>query len=129
MTADQLRRAAAKIRETAQAAAPGPWHAHTTGRAGGDHWYVTDADESIAYIHASDGEDEARRQPDAEHIALWSPDVAELVASALDGSADLYELVGPVSRTHPPFGLMAQAQNTARFRMLVLARRILGEGA
>lgn len=106
MSTDLLRRAATKIRQTAESATPGPWHALTTGRAGGDHWHVTDAGVSIAYIHASDGEDKDRRQPDAEHIALWSPDVAELVARWLEREARL---------------LYPDGEATA------LARRILGE--
>ncbi len=128
MSADLLRRAAAKIRETAQAAnreAPAPWRAdppfRTTRPA--DTYDVQDAESFDV------GDEVSITSPEARHIALWSPDVADLVASALDGSADLYELVGPVSRTHPPLGLMAQAQNAALFRMLVLARRILGEDA
>lgn len=70
----------APIRARADAATPGPWRALTTGRAGGDHWQVCDQDQSVALIHASDGEDEERREPDAAFIAAARTDVPALLA-------------------------------------------------
>ena len=63
------------LRALAEKATPGPWTALTTGRAGGDHWYICDSGEAIAWISANDGENEDQRQPDAEFIAAVSPDV------------------------------------------------------
>jgi hypothetical protein len=77
------------IKARLAAATPGPWKARTTGVAGGDHWYVCDKDQSIASIHASDGEDEAQREPDAEFIANAPTDVAHL----LNEEATLYGMV------------------------------------
>ena len=70
----------AEIRERLERATPGPWQAISSGRAHGDHWYVTDAGEAIASIHASDGEDEDQREPDAEFIAHAPEDIAFLLA-------------------------------------------------
>ena len=78
MTADLLRRAAAKIRETAKDANPGPWWANPIAtEAEVDVYSGTGSSEDIA---VADGAYRA----DAEHIAMWSPDVAELVAAWLD---------------------------------------------
>jgi hypothetical protein len=69
-----------EVEARANAATEGPWRALTSGRRGGDHWHVTDSDQSIALIHASDGEDEDMREPDAEFIAHARTDVPALVA-------------------------------------------------
>lgn len=74
----------AELRAMAEAATPGPWSAATTGVRGGDHWYVVDADESIAHISANDGINEEQRQPDAEFIAAWNPETAKDLLDALD---------------------------------------------
>lgn len=122
MTAETLRRAAARIRETAQAATPGPWEARSTGRRGGDHWYVVDDGQAVAHIHASDGEDEEQRQPDAEHIALWHPGTAALVADLLDQEADEVER-GEYSTPRYTEGGYINPHST----VMKLARQILGE--
>ena len=81
MSADLLRRAAAKIRKAAQAATPGPWWANPIATEAEVEVYSgTGTSEDIA---VADGAYRA----DAEHIALWSPLVAELVAQWLDAAA------------------------------------------
>lgn len=67
-----------------KAATDGPWTAITTGRANGDHWHVCDAGSSIASIHASDGEDEDSREPDATFIAQARTALPALAAFAQD---------------------------------------------
>jgi hypothetical protein len=74
MSADRLRQAAQKIRETANAAAYGQWH-----KAGDLPGFLT--------------------YEDATHIAFWSPSVALAVAEWLDDvAADAAEGIGSV---HP----------------------------
>lgn len=84
----------AEIRERLEGATPGPWQAISSGREHGDHWYVTDAGEAIASIHASDGEDEDQREPDAEFIAHAPDDIAYLLArlSAVTDALDREKL-------------------------------------
>lgn len=98
MSAELLRKAAAKIRENAEAATPGPWRAFTTGARGGDHWYICDSGEAIAHISAQDGINEEQRCGDACHIASWHPVVALAVADWLD---DVAERVDGMS--HPTY--------------------------
>ena len=88
--ADLLRRAAARIRETAQAATEGPWaiwddlsdHGYVTvGDAQGvltDERPFTEECNPVAHVYA---------QEDADHIALWHPGVALVVADWLDCEA------------------------------------------
>jgi hypothetical protein len=85
------------IKARADAATEGPWTALTTGVAGGDHWYVCDLDQSIASIHASDGEDEERREPDAEFIAAARTDVPELLAEVTRLRAELTQAEADVA--------------------------------
>lgn len=74
----------------AEEATPGPWEAVTTGRAGGDHWYVCGEGESIASISAQDGINEDQRQPDAAFIAAANPArVLRLIAENRDLSERL----------------------------------------
>jgi len=127
MTADLLSRAAAKIRETAQGAMAGPWSRHDFGHPGEQEpssivvhtgkfdWDDLNGGESetaVAWMAGWDSQEDAN----AEHIALWSPDVAELVARVLDESAgwcEMYDDPGEAERVlHAEFAL---------------ARRILGE--
>lgn len=99
MTADLLRRAAAKIRETAVATAcEGGWY---QGK-GGLRFLTHNLD---PYKEFDDGVPAT-----AEHIALWSPAVAELVARMLDEDATL--------KDHRPEDVLTSES---------LARRILGE--
>jgi hypothetical protein len=69
----------AEMRGRVEGATDGPWEARTTGRSGGDHWYVLDGASSIASIHASDGEDEDQREPDATFIAHARTDLPALL--------------------------------------------------
>lgn len=119
MTAETLRRAAAKIRETAQAATPGPWWANPiASEAEVDVYAGTGTSEDIA---VADGAYRA----DAEHIATWSPDVAELVAETLELAS--YDVWYPVSNDEPePVYDRPDAHHDPAVR---LARRILGEDA
>ena len=90
MSADLLREAAAKMRERAEAATPGPWQVH--------------ADDAYQVGYARrDGEFDEQPMArvtgyggtvypwDAEHIASWHPAVALAVANLLDGSADRWD--------------------------------------
>ena len=117
MSAELLRRAAAKIRDTAQAAEPGPWRVANgnalpgpDGKIGEPEWFIDSVPTLIAYGPVM--------VANAEHIALWSPGVAELVARVLDESAgwcEMYDDPGEAERVlHAEFAL---------------ARRILGEDA
>jgi len=74
-----LDRSLAAIRARAAAATPGPWRALGTGRAGGDHWYVCDENQSLASIACNDGENEDQREPDAVFIARAREDVPALL--------------------------------------------------
>lgn len=117
MTADLLRRAAAKIRETATAADT-------------DEARTPYGDRNLAPVAQTlwgDMVDGYLGGPVGAHAALWSPDIAELAASAFEGTADLYELLGGGAGLGNPAGLVLQAQNRVLFQMLTLARRILGE--
>lgn len=85
VTAQKLRDAAARIRETAQAATPGPW---ITWAGVADDVYTQ------GVSPASDLEGDAVSAPqgpqaadDHEHIAMWSPPVALAVADWLDAEA------------------------------------------
>ena len=71
----------------AAAAIEGRLSARTTGRAGGDHWYLCDDNESVAHITANDGEDEELRQPRAEYITALHN--ADLVAALREAEAKL----------------------------------------
>lgn len=87
MSSDLLREAAAKMRERAEAATPGPWEA----RHGGYSWIALyDDEDSIP-----EGESLPSFEPggsatpaDAEHIASWHPAVALAVADWLERAAD-----------------------------------------
>lgn len=82
--ADYLRETAALIRETAQAATPGPW-----GFAGTDNFGIAvhrGEHDTIALYAARD---------DARYIASWSPPVALAVADWLEDAAENLEMQAP----------------------------------
>lgn len=110
MTADLLRRAATKIRDTAQAAntidARTPYGDRIFAPVAPERW----GDMVDGYLGG----------PVGAHAALWSPDVAELVANVLVSAAEMLERAG-----HPLFP--ARLKDDAP--EAVLARRILGEDA
>lgn len=122
--ADLLRRAADKIRETANAADDGPWYP-ADGNA--LHWHGPDPDlfiDSAATLIAYG----PIKETNAEHIALWSPDVAELVARMLSRAEELYrsEVRGYLATGHSD-EVAHQVAALAVKADLDLARRILGE--
>lgn len=95
MSAELLRRAAALMRERAEAATGGGFGWHVTDLAGGNEvWANRDAAGWDAFMVASTatrlnpnpGE---RGYADAAHIASWHPAVALAVANWLDAVADL----------------------------------------
>lgn len=101
MSADLLRRAAAKIRETAEPVSGGryPYRVDPTPVQIGEHVGIFEKQiQAVAFIN------------------MWTPDVAELVARVLDESAgwcEMYDDPGEAERVlHAEFAL---------------ARRILGE--
>ncbi|MBN8882977.1 MAG: hypothetical protein J0H73_11770 [Salana multivorans] len=125
MSTDTLRRAATRLRELADAAAPGPWSAFGTGRAGGDHWHVFDPDgESIASIAAQDGSNEEQREPTAALIATMGPTMAAALAHYFDLEADSIELATAIADPEVVAATLAQPGPQA---CLQLARLVLGE--
>lgn len=83
---DELRAAAARIRDTAGAATFGSWTVNDETYAE----YISAAD-GTAVVSGGRWGDEApvfNETADAIHIALWDPPTALLVAALLDNSAD-----------------------------------------
>ena len=74
-----LERAISKLETLCDSARPLPYGALTSGRRGGDHWYLTSADEMVALISANDGIDEDLRQPTAELLAALSRTVEPML--------------------------------------------------
>ena len=121
MSADLLRRAAAKIRETAENVPTGPWwHDSVTGEVRQEQCCPEDEDGQVVAIGNWGPSD-----PALAHIALWSPDVAELVAAWLEDDAQNVEAHNTMR------AVMAGKTNSPPFlvqrKALDLARRILGE--
>lgn len=82
MSAETLRRAAALMRERAEAATPGPW---ATGRSSDDMpAFVRKPGWWVIASRTDDG--------DAHHIASWQPLVALAVAEWLDHEAEMHEM-------------------------------------
>lgn len=94
---ETLRKAAALMRERAQAATQGRWETHGDGWPGSTSWVRSDSGEEVVfseYYRPTDG-------PDGVHIASWDPTVALLVADGLEAHADTVEAMsqfagGPV---------------------------------
>jgi hypothetical protein len=82
---DLLRRAAARVREVAEAATPGPWTVKPHGSRRNCTTVRGDNDSFLAYYVAT---------PNAAHIALMDPSVALAVADILAGWADDIEQYG-----------------------------------
>lgn len=135
MTAELLRRAAAKIRETATASYPGPWRwDENYGRDGDTGLALTnDAGDEVvgAYnYHCCDFRDDPTvRDQEKAHIALWSPDVAELMADWLGDIANHWEQVARHAEDpdDPVDDDGWRLEDTLDSYALTLARRILGE--
>lgn len=87
--AEELRAAAARMRELAEAAPSGSWYA-TTGPE--DTAHVWGKTESIIPEHVAqiDSDDADRDMATARHMAAWHPAVALAVADLLDAEADLW---------------------------------------
>jgi hypothetical protein len=83
--AETMRRAAALMRERAEAAPGGPWRAKA-GHLDGSPHYVNDADGHTA-AECWGGSEEAT----SAHIASWSPPIAEAVADLLGEIARQYD--------------------------------------
>jgi hypothetical protein len=80
VSAETLRRAAALMRERAEAATPGPWIGEYSGHTG---HVVMDAESTSALDHVASCS-HYRAAFDSEHIASWHPTVALAVADLLD---------------------------------------------
>jgi len=90
--AEELRAAAELIRDRAEAATPGPWHAFSHSQ----DWYVGSSFGQVTTgVHDEPGSDELvlieRDHADAEHIAGMHPGVALAVADWLDAEAAEYD--------------------------------------
>lgn len=92
MSADLLRRAAALIRDRAEAASPSPWKQACAWRKGVE--FGDGPETKLAPVHWGKA-----RAANTEHIASWHPDIALAVARWLDYEADeIGPLVGPDGR-------------------------------
>lgn len=100
--ADLLRRAAALMRERAEAATPGPW---ANRRGPGEHVVRTDSGAPLANTGT---------RADRRHIASWHPVVALTVADWLDTQAYNFDVTPDVP-----------SANAA----LIVARAYLGESS
>ena len=94
MTADTLRRAAALMRERAEAATGGRWAHDTEGAvrstaivASGSKWTAKRYGGCVVN-RPSNPVDGSRANANADHIASWHPAVALAVADLLDAHAD-----------------------------------------
>lgn len=87
MSADVLRRAAALMRERAEAATPGPWERVTHPRFGPQGAVRTPNGD----LNISAYTEPYRSSEDALHIASWHPTVALAVADWLDHEAGYVE--------------------------------------
>lgn len=86
--ADLLRRAAARMKELAEAATPGPW---STVPGASNVWRFPDTG-TPALVVPGNGRAGHVQLPDAAHIAVWSPTVALAVAAWLEAVADNYAI-------------------------------------
>lgn len=110
MSAETLRRAAALMRERAEAASAGPWKRYGMAGVAGHDWEIVDE----RRVECECGEPVAltgcATNADALHIASWHPAVALAVADWLESvSSDTY--LGSITRS----------------KALAVARAYLGE--
>jgi hypothetical protein len=89
---EEIRRAAALMRERAQAATPGPWR---VGPEGSEGSYLLPSlggiRERSRFIGILNGRVQPEDGHNAAHVASWHPVVALAVADWLDGTADATE--------------------------------------
>lgn len=116
MTAEVLRRAAALMRERAEAATSSPWH-YENGATGFAPMVVGD---SMAVAETFD----KPHLSDAQHIASWHPAVALAVADWLDATAAEHESDAADPRVNSFF---AAFDTAADFGAIAVARAYLGE--
>jgi len=110
MSSDLLRRAAAKLREHAEAASPGPWRTHDTWLDWGGHTATVlrgaegqPSIDGVAWLptFADDPWDGKRNVwNDAEYIALMHPAVALALAEWLESEAALLGFLGGTAVAH-----------------------------
>jgi hypothetical protein len=114
MSADLLRRAAAKLREHANAASEGPWEAD-----GVDIWAGTASD-----VWAGEADERAN----ASYAALMHPPVALALADWLDATAERIEILKPVVG-HEIYGVGHPQEFIERTyaKSLAVARAVLRE--
>lgn len=129
MSADLLRRAAAKIRETAKGAHPGPWlHEPEAGDleilGPKREVLVTAVRPALGWSPRGNNlyKGPNGREYTADHIAMWSPDVAELVAAWLEHSAFTWDASEAAKNPMKGDDLASWFHHET-----ALARRILGE--
>lgn len=92
MSAETLRRAAALMRERAEAATPGPWRVGSEGSEGSRvNPRTGDKREDSRWIASVNGRVQPEDGRNAEHIASWHPVVALAVADWLDAVAAIIE--------------------------------------
>lgn len=98
MSAGTLRRAAAVMRERAEAATPGPWRQQPIGGPSSSRADVRGLPENTTFDYrgaavatAADSYFGACPATDAAHIASWHPAVALAVADWLETAADHFD--------------------------------------
>lgn len=106
--ADELRQAAAHIREVAAGTSHAPWTVEH--RASGRTGYA-EISSGPTVICETYGDKSGRSNADGVHIALWDPDVAELVAKMLDAWANI-AVVDRDPVYFPEIAAVARAINT-----------------
>jgi hypothetical protein len=125
VSAETLRRAAALMRERAEAATPGPWKmwdgwGPTSDGLMGVARFGPDSGERV-FIHDEQRDLYASRG-NWEHIASWHPAVALAVADWLDDTANANERLAPLITSSLPDGW-----DVTNRRALAVARAYLGE--
>lgn len=129
MSADVLRRAAALMRERAEAATPGPW---TTVPGAVNVWHFPESGTPIAVAHGLTVRGMKLGQSDAKHIAGMHPAVALAVAVWLDEVAHTWELVAAANEDGYSLdwdGYPIKFEETTDSHALTVARSYLGESA
>lgn len=90
--AETLRRAAALMRERAEAATPGPWLVEDDEIE--FNVLVDEGGPGVMYVARQFNQGHSEGERDAEHVASWHPDVALAVADWLDIAAIVVERTG-----------------------------------
>lgn len=102
MSAALLREAAAKMRERAESATPGPWRVGAEGSEGSRVNPATgDKREDSHWIASVNGRVQPEDGRNADYIASWHPAVAFAVADWLEQHADYAQSLGRESGPNP----------------------------